>query len=229
MLGERLETIVSVATETGEEFLPGSRVHVGRMNEEEMIGFIRDHQVDLIIDLSHPYAFRVSENVRKAAEHSACERIRYVRAKSVSEGAVQVQSLDECLEFLKEIKGCVFLTTGSSSIAAFESVRKDNRFVYRILPSVDSLEVCRRNSIPLKNIVAALGPFSLELNLAMFREYNADYVVMKNSGSRGGTVDKLEACQKLGILPIIIERASETGFSNLDELYQYVKQRFEIE
>ena len=56
----------------------------------------------------------------------------------------------------------------------------------------------------------------------MFKEFQADYVVLKNSGKRGGTEEKVEACHRLGITPIIIERKREKGFFKIDELIEYV-------
>jgi precorrin-6A/cobalt-precorrin-6A reductase len=56
----------------------------------------------------------------------------------------------------------------------------------------------------------------------MFREDRADYVVMKNSGQKGGTSEKIAACRQLGIKPVVIERGTETGFTDLDELVAFV-------
>ncbi len=68
----------------------------------------------------------------------------------------------------------------------------------------------------MKDIVAVLGPFSIEYNKAMFKEYNVDYVVMKDSGKEGGTLNKIKACEELDIKPIIIGRDEEEGYHNLD-------------
>jgi precorrin-6A/cobalt-precorrin-6A reductase len=53
----------------------------------------------------------------------------------------------------------------------------------------------------------------------MFKDYKADFVVMKDSGIAGGTINKINACIKLGITPIVIQRLTEEkGIEDIDEL-----------
>lgn len=214
--------IVSVATKTGKEFLGDCPVKIGRMDVEAMKGFMRNHDVTTVIDASHPYATEVTDNARQALNECDAEYIRFTRLKELHEGAVTMHSLTECLHYLKGISGTVFFTTGSNQIKNFEAVKGNNRFVYRILPTPESTEECRRAGVALKNIIAALGPFSVDLNMAMYKDVKADYVIMKNSGKRGGTSEKLDACRQLDITPVIIERDDETGFTDLDRLVAHV-------
>jgi precorrin-6A/cobalt-precorrin-6A reductase len=225
-LVERLQgkrpLLVTVATETGKAFLPDCPVYVGRMNPGEMVEFIKSHAIDQIVDVSHPYATEVSKNARQAQQQTAIEYIRFTRPKSDSENVIACHSLEECLRLLQTISGCVFFTTGSNHVKEFQAIRGNNRFVYRVLPTPESLQECRTHKVALKDIIAALGPFSMAMNSAMFREYRADYVVMKNSGQKGGTSEKIAACRQLGIKPVVIERGTETGFTDLDELVAFV-------
>ena len=57
-----------------------------------------------------------------------------------------------------------------------------------------------------KEIVALQGPFSEELNIALYRQYGAEVVVTKNSGEIGGTDTKLTAARKLGLPVVMIDR-----------------------
>jgi len=133
-------------------------------------------------------------------------------------------SISRCREFLKGVNGCVFFTTGSKNIKDFEPVRGSNRFVYRVLPTVESIAECQKNNVKLRDIIAALGPFSEELNLAMFKEYGADYVVMKDSGKEGGTDEKIKACRRLRIKAVIIGRQNEKGAEDLDAVINLIQQ-----
>ena len=60
----------------------------------------------------------------------------------------------------------------------------------------------------------------------MFKEYGANYVIMKDSGSTGGTMEKLKACKELGITPIIIDREEEQGINTLEELENIIRQKY---
>ncbi len=218
----KVDFVVSVATKTGKEFLEDCRVEVGRMNVAAMKNYIRIRNINIIIDASHPYAAEVTDNARQASKATETDYIRFTRPKESHEGAVTMHSLTECLHYLKSISGTVFFTTGSNQIKHFETVKGENRFVYRILPTPESTEECRKAGVALKNIIAALGPFSITLNKAMFQDFEANYVIMKNSGKRGGTSEKIEACRQLNITPVIIEREDETGFTGLDRLVTHV-------
>lgn len=216
--------VVTVATEAAGQFLDGVEVLVERMDPDRMTRFIQERGITLIVDLSHPYAFEVTENVRKVVTDNRIACYRFCRPRSEHQGALVFASLSECRKYLNDITGTVFFTTGSKNISDFQAVRNNNRFVYRILPALESVDACRRHHVAIKDIIAALGPFSIDLNRAMFEAWEADYVVMKNSGSRGGTPEKLEACRQLGITPIIIERESEDGFTSLNALADSVRQ-----
>lgn len=216
--------IVTVATETGKRFLPECPVRVGRLDGVTMADFIARHQIHLIVDTSHPYAFEVSENAKSAASQAGIEYIRYSRPKTDDTDAIIVKSVQSCCDYLRSVTGVVFFTTGINHIAQFQLVRNQNRFVYRVLPTVESVETCLRHQVPLKDIVAAVGPFSEDFNFAFFTEYKANLVVMKNSGKQGGTQEKLKACKKAGITPVVIERRSETGFTNLEAVIDTIQQ-----
>ena len=90
--------------------------------------------------------------------------------------------------------------------------------MFRVLPTIPSLQECANAGVAMQDIVAIFGVCSEELNVAMFRDYQARYVVMKDSGETGGTPEKLRACAQLGITPVVITRTDEDGISDLDQL-----------
>jgi precorrin-6A/cobalt-precorrin-6A reductase len=175
-----------------------------------------------VVDVTHPYATEVSRNARQVCQESAIHYRRYVRETSDREGTICVRSIEECAAFLKTISGSVFFTTGSKNIPDFQKVRGQNRFIYRVLPTPASLETCHQHHVAMKDIVAVLGPISEAFNIAMFQEYHAEYVVMKDSGKTGGTPQKLSACHKLGIISVLICRKDEEGISDLDVLAEMI-------
>ncbi|MGO1468696.1 MAG: precorrin-6A reductase [Tissierella sp.] len=218
--------IVTVATETGKEFIKAKNLKVGRMTVAQMDSFIKEKSINVLIDLSHPYAKIVSENAKAVAKNNKIEYIRYMREKTDYKDIIELASYEDTCEYLKNIKGTVFFTTGSKNIDDFEDVRGENRFIYRVLPAPESIGICKKNSVKLKDIVALLGPFSYEMNKLIFKEYGADYVVMKDSGSAGGTIDKIKACKELKINAIVISREEETGVKSLKDLEDIIRQKY---
>jgi precorrin-6A/cobalt-precorrin-6A reductase len=218
-LDGKVDFVVSVATYSGAEMLAYENVMISRMNHQAMVHFIEDHGIDTVVDMSHPYAIEVTENAKLACKETNVRYIRYNRKIVDAKDCIYMASIDQCVEFLQDIKGCVFFTTGIKNIKDFEKVRGENRFVYRVLPSIFSIQECVANNIMMEDIVAVLGPVTEDMNYQTFKDFKADFVIMKNSGKEGGTSEKIEACKRLGITPVIIGRqAVEDGFENLEEL-----------
>lgn len=224
---ERLENsfsyVVTVATYAGKEVLPGKNVVVGRMDSSEMDCFLKVHCIDCVVDLSHPFAVEVSRNAKDVARKNHIPYFRYLRKESDISGGVCFDNFEMLTEYLKNIKGTVFFTTGIKNITDFEKVKGGNRFVYRITPTRFAIDACLQNKIEMKDIVAMLGPFSLAMNKAMFDEFGANYIVMKNSGKEGGTEDKMAACRMLAITPLLIGRLeNEEGYSTFDDILKQI-------
>ena len=218
--------IVTMATDGGKEFLHSNKILIGRMNYEEMIEFSKKNKISLIVDLTHPYARIVSENAKKVANTLGIDYIRYIRDKvDVENNIIYLQSYEEAYEYISKISGTVFFTTGSKNIGDFEKIRGNNRFIYRILPALESIEECKKYNVQMKDIVAVLGPFSKEYNKVMFEEYNPKYCVMKDSGHRGGTLEKIKACKELDIIPIVIGRGYENGIRDLNIIENIIREK----
>ncbi len=218
--------IVTIATDGGKEFINSNRVLVGRINYQEMVEFCKENQISLIVDLTHPYAEIVSQNAKKVAKDLEIYYIRYMRDKTYLGGnAIYLNNYEEAYDYLSTISGTVFFTTGSKNIGDFEKIRGNNRFIYRILPAIESIEECRKYNIQMKDIVAVLGPFSKKYNKAMLEEYKTEYCVMQDSGAKGGTLEKLLACEELGIKPIVIGREYERGINDLDLVEKVIREK----
>ncbi|WP_353092645.1 precorrin-6A reductase [Tissierella praeacuta] len=218
--------ILTIATDGGKEFVNTNRVIVGRMDYDDMILFCKENKISLIVDLTHPYAKIVSENAKKVAKNLEIYYIRYMRGRTSLEGKiVYVNSYEEVYDYLLKIFGTVFFTTGSKNIGDFEKIRGNNRFIYRILPAMESIEECKKYNVQMKDIIAVLGPFSKEYNKVMFEEYGAKYCVMKDSGDKGGTLEKLQACNELGVVPIVIGREDEKGINDLNLIEKIIREK----
>ena len=223
-VGDTKNIIITCATDSEKEFIDWDKLIVGRMNYYEMLDFVDINKINMIVDLSHPYAEEVSKNAKKAAADKRIKYIRYIRGGMADRGeGVYLNNLDECLEYLKTIKGTWFFTTGSKNIKDFEKIRGSNRFIYRVLPALESIEECKEHNVKMRDIVAVLGPFSTEFNKSMFMEYSADFVIMKDSGKEGGTIEKLQACRELQIMSVIIGRKNEEGIDDLGAVLNIIK------
>lgn len=223
-LSDSCEYVVTIATQGGRDFFDSKNLFVGRLTKAQMLEFAIKNKVDTLVDLSHPYAKVVSENAKEVCKKLEIKHIRYVREKaSFYDSGTYLNSYDDCYEYLKTIKGTVFFTTGSKNIPNFEKTKVNNRFVYRILPSTESMIISEKENVHMRDLVAMVGPFSKEMNKEMLKYFDADYCVLKDSGSAGGTLEKLEACKELGIEAIIIGRDEEMGITDIDKILKMIK------
>lgn len=212
----------------------GLPVHVGRLTAEEMAEKIKEQNRKIIVDASHPYAEEASKNAMEAAKLANVPYVRYERKKvDVFSAHPLVQLVDTYEEAAKraaEQKGVIMLTTGSKTLDIFAKhcIGVDGcRLVARMLPRKDNMEKCERLGVEQKNIVAIQGPFSKELNRALYQQYGVTLMVTKESGKVGSVDEKLEAALELEIPTIMIRRPKikyDVAFESFEPLIKYVKE-----
>ena len=198
------------ATEYGGELLeeiPGVRVSARRLDEDQMRELFRKEGFSYVVDATHPYAPIVTENIRAACRETGVPYLRLLRDGGLPENCVFVSSTQEAVRWLSAAEGNIFLTVGSKELAAYKDVPGFGDRVYaRVLPVESSLAACREAGLPTARTIAMQGPFSEELNIAMLKSANAQVLVTKQTGSKGGFWEKAEAARKTGVTLLVIGR-----------------------
>ena len=209
-----------VATEYGEVVLkehPLAKVHQGRMNQEEIRKYIKNGEFAAVVDATHPYAEVVTENIKAAMMNMDIPYLRLKRetdAESDYEKISYFESNEACVKALESIDGNILLTTGSKELAVYCALDEiKSRLYVRVLPGVESIKLCMEQGIAGKQILALQGPFTVEMNEAMLRQYQIKCLVTKQSGRAGGYQEKLKAAEKAGIPVFVIGHPNEEGDS----------------
>lgn len=227
------DVFVCVATSYGETLLP-AKEHVfplsGRLTQEEMEDLIEEKAIDLVIDATHPYAQIVSENIKKACENTAVERIRLLREVSEAhQEAIYVESVKEAVAYLSKTKGNIFVTTGSKELSLFTELEEYKERVYpRVLSTPEVALACKDLGFEGRHLICMQGPFSEDLNYSMLKEVQASYLVTKESGRAGGFEEKMVAAQRAGVIPIVIGRPKEEQGYNINQIKEYVRKRYDL-
>ena len=220
---ERVPHFVSVASEYGSEVMEeggAATVLVGRLAASEMEAVLLEHgftEADAIVDATHPYAAEVSANIRKAAEAVGSLLLRIVRGSDLltGAGASHYDSMEACAAALAASEGNVLLTTGSASLHTYASIvpaKVLERTYVRVLPSAESLALCKEAGIESAHIIAMQGPFDEEMNRATYKQYAISHLVTKESGAAGGFFEKMRPAAELGLTYHVIDRPEkETG------------------
>lgn len=231
LAGQGVSVTACVATEYGETLLAPSddlTISAKRLSPEEMERLFHRERFDLVVDATHPYASVVTENIRTACTGANTEYLRLLRSGAdAQENVVYVDDISGAVEYLNRTDGPILLTTGSKELQKFTGIRNFESRVYaRVLPMEESLQLCQKAGLKPSHIIAMQGPFSREMNVAMLKSIGAKTLVTKDSGTRGGFAEKIEAARDAGAKPVIIGRPPQVSGKSYPEVLEYLCQRF---
>jgi len=206
--------VLSVVTEFGRDLAESHAKDIinGKMDKKGMVEYIKNNGVRQVIDATHPYAVEVSRNAMDACEETDTKYIRFER-KSLLEnityqGEYIVDSIEEACTMVlgNDQWENVFIATGSKNLGTYVKLLKSKSLVARVLPTSEVIRSCEAMGLNADNILAIKGPFSKDINVAMLKHAKVDVVITKESGFAGGFMDKVAACEELGLPIIIIKR-----------------------
>lgn len=191
--------ITSLAGRTAQPMLPPGEVRIGGFGGAAgLTAYIRETGVTRIIDATHPFARRISENAIQAAAETGIALEHLVRPGWVSQRGdrwQEVSSLDEAARALPA-GAIVFLALGRQYLDAF-AARSDCRFVIRMVDAP-------AEPLPFADPVLILGKPSADpaREAELFAAHGITHLVCRNSGGASG-YGKIAAAREMG-LPVII-------------------------
>ncbi len=237
LLEHGLTVTASVISRYGEQLLKeykGININDCPLDEDELTDYLKKHKVQIFVDASHPYAENVSKNGIAACKRTGIPYIRYERQSTpISyENVHYVPDSEAAAKKASELGRNIFLTTGSRNLGIFTKSEylKDCSLTVRVLPTAEVIAMCEGLGLTPKQIVAMQGPFSKELNEAMFKQYEAQVIVTKNSGTIGGADTKFAAAEALGLPVVLIDRPKVSYghvAQTFDEVLSFIRQHEE--
>ncbi|MBA2945666.1 cobalt-precorrin-6A reductase [Streptomyces himalayensis] len=181
--------------------LPGDVRIGGFGGSEGMAAWLREHDVDAIVDATHPFAATISAHAARAATTTGVHAV-LLRRPGWEAGPGDcwhaAATLAEAAALLPDLGRRVFLTTGRLGLAAFAHL-DDHEFLVR---SVEAPEP----PLPRRTrIVLARGPFTTDGEATLMRDHRIDVLVTKDSGG-AATAPKLTAARALAVPVVIVRR-----------------------
>ncbi len=135
----------------------------------------------------------------RPAGNWGCRSHRYERPSEIDAiahpGLLPADSIEQACDLARPFGPRVLLTTGSKQLADYVRLLPDKTLIARVLPLAGILRQCEALGLGVNQIVAMTGPFSPELNLALYRHYRPDVMITKESGREGGL------CRQSAALP----------------------------
>ncbi len=180
-----------------------------------LAAFIREQGIDLLLDLTHPYAAQISANAAHAAAMSGvpCWALRRPGWQA-SEGDDwrEVGDWAELVVALQEFRRPLF-TLGREPLEHLQQIPLHQHWTVRCLQAQPATERAE--------IIGARGPFALNEERALFARLNTDVLISKNSGSQS-TEPKLQVARELGLPVLLLRRpllpTVDREFVSLDAL-----------
>lgn len=193
------------------------QVRVGGFGGAEGLArFIAEQGIDLLLDVTHPYATRISANAARAAQLAGipCWALRRPGWQAGADDdwreVADWSALSAALAAFRR----PFFTLGREPLAHLGSIPAGQFWTVRVLDEHPGNARAR--------VIAARGPFHLETERALFAAEGFDVLISKNSGG-GATEAKLQVARERGLPVLILARptlpAVDREFAGTAELW----------
>jgi precorrin-6A/cobalt-precorrin-6A reductase len=165
-----------------------------------MIDFLNERRISAVIDATHPFAERISQNAAEACARAGVPLVRVERPPWPEEpGWRPVPGLKEAAAFFRDRRERVFLTVGKKELEAFQDAGQ----CFFLIRTIDPVE----SPVPIEGAeyIQGRGPLSAESERGILSDYGITWLVAKNSGGEAGEA-KLIAAGELGVRVCMISR-----------------------
>ena len=229
LVERKVKVHACVATPYGESLLPKNRllsISHQRLDECQM----REFAPRYVVDATHPFAKEVTENIKRACIEVKAPYIRLLREAGQAGESVCVEDVEAAVEYLEGTSGNILVTTGSKELENYTRLTDyQERIFARVLSVGDVAVKCEELGIRGRHLICMQGPFSVEMNLAMLREYKISYLVTKESGIAGGYPQKCEAAAMAGVGLVVIGRPQQEAGMSLEEVIKFLKNEINLQ
>lgn len=164
--------------------------------------YLKEQNIDALIDATHPFATTITDHAVKACSHVGIDYLRLERPQWIvptEADVVFVPDAAEAARLVARTSSSAFLTIGRKDLSEFQGLGK-TKLLVRAIEAPDE-------NIRLDNatFVTARPPFALKDEIALMQEHQIDTLISKASGGEG-TRAKLDAAAKIGARIILLRR-----------------------
>jgi precorrin-6A/cobalt-precorrin-6A reductase len=199
---KNLHVVSSLAGRVARPRLPVGEVRVGGFGGVDgLAAWLREHDIQAIVDATHPFAERIGANAFAAAEQTGVPLLRLARPgwqESEGDRWHWARDLAEAATLLPGLGRRVFLTSGRQGLAAFASLDE----LWFLIRCVDPPELPLP---PRREVLLDRGPYEVDRERALITGHRIDVLVTKDSGG-AMTAAKLTAARELGVPVVVVRR-----------------------
>lgn len=164
--------------------------------------FLAKHGITHLVDATHPFAERISQNAVAAARRAGVRLIALTRPPwmpGACDRWTRVAGIEAAVAALAGPPERILLAIGRQHLAAF-AAQPRHHYLLRLVDAPEAPP-----PLPHHRVVLDRGPFTREGDRTLLREHGIQRIVCKNAGG-SGAVAKLTAARELGLPVVMIER-----------------------
>lgn len=201
--GKSLQIIYSLAGATRNPVKAGGEVRIGGFSGDDGLAcYLRDENIDFLIDATHPFSEQISRHAALATAATATPRCALLRPPWQAQAEdrwFETADMSAAAALVPELGRRVFLGIGVRSLCYFSELR-NIWFLVRLVGLPDA-------PLPLAKaeIITNRGPFDEASERRLFEAHCIDLIVTRASGGEH-TRGKIDAARALGIPVIMLRR-----------------------
>lgn len=181
-------------------------IHItGGMDEQTMISFCTEKDIQLIVDAAHPFAEALHENIAAVSEKLNIPVVRYERAyPEPSKDLLWFDSYDEAINYLEENNiDDLLALTGVNTVSKLKRYWQHHNCWFRILDRDESRTIIQNEGFPFNKVLYYRQG---EDEIPLFEKLKPQAIITKESGESGGFNEKVKAARQLGISVLVVKR-----------------------
>lgn len=166
----------------------------------ELIAYLEEERVQMLIDATHPYAAEISHQAKVATQRFAIPLWAYRRPPWHPQAGDDWRTVQDWAELQIVLRGFhkPFFTLGAGPLSRVDAIPPDQHWLVRCLLRSPA-------KAPRLTLLNERGPFTLEGEVNLLRQHGVDVLLAKNSGGTA-VAPKLEAARVLGIPVVMLAR-----------------------
>lgn len=200
-----IEVISSLAGRTKKPSALVGQVRIGGFGGAEGLAhYLQENSIDVLIDATHPCAGQITINGAIATQSVNIPHLMLVRPqweKTTGDNWIEVESVAAAARAIPESVNRVFITSGRQQLEPFLWRSQIQPEIWYLMRSIDPPEI----ELPNSKVLLDRGPFSLEQERQLLRDYQIQAIVSKNSGGNA-TYAKITVARELEIPIIMVQR-----------------------
>ena len=215
----KLDIVLSLAGRTREPIPYPVPLRIGGFGGARgLIDYLRERQIDLLIDATHPFAAQMSRHAALAAAEAKVPFFALCRpAWQQAEGDrwIDAASVTDAVGKLGKKPRRVFVALGRQELAPLGAAPHHSYLVRSVDPVEPPLD------IPDARYIRDRGPFAVAAERALLSENKIDAVLAKNSGG-DATYAKIAAARDLGVEVVLVRRPPPNGVETVESVPEAV-------